>query len=191
MGRRSRPVGCSAAVALGKRATNPKSTVPIFSFRVKRVIRDHAVFSTYFLFLQQMAPRTPLGVIDPNRIKKSKLSPYTRGFICGLAHTKISQAKIKESLQISASTIQYTIKKKSLRNNRKTIYQSDRPPVLNKHNKYRILAIIHSNPFITYNQIHFQNRTTTSNSTFLRLFKTSGYSHWRAQKRPKLKKKAY
>ncbi|KAE8423736.1 hypothetical protein BDV36DRAFT_242029, partial [Aspergillus pseudocaelatus] len=131
-----------------------------------------------------MAPRTPLGVIDPNRIKKSELSPYTRDFICGLAHTGISQAKIGESLQIPASTVQYTIKKKSLRNNRKSINQADRPTILDKHNKRRILAIIRSDSFITYNNLHCQSKTTVSNSTFLRLFKASGYGHWHAQKRP-------
>ena len=54
-------------------------------------------------------PRTPLGPITPNIIRRRELSPFTRGIITGQHSTDASYKAIIKRLNLPKSTIQNSI----------------------------------------------------------------------------------
>ena len=56
-------------------------------------------------------PRTPLGPISGNRVRKTELSPYVRGQIIGQRFQGASLGQIADAFQLEKSTIQYTVEK--------------------------------------------------------------------------------
>ena len=54
-------------------------------------------------------PRTPLGPITPNIIRRRELSPFTRGIIAGQYSTGASYRVIIRRLNLPKSTIQDSI----------------------------------------------------------------------------------
>jgi hypothetical protein len=64
--------------------------------------------------------RTPLKEIDPNQGRGDELSPYCRGIIQGLQAGGHEYHQISDTLEIPQSTVQYTLKKNPLRQQRKS-----------------------------------------------------------------------
>lgn len=134
-----------------------------------------------------MVPRTPLGPINSNRVRKTELSPNLRGQITGQASIGCSITSIAKLHGLSTSTIQFTLDQQSLRADGKTLPRTGRPPIPSEDNKSLILRLITRDPFILYSEIREQSGLTVSDDTLLRMLKSSGYGHWKARKRPYLK----
>jgi hypothetical protein len=56
-------------------------------------------------------PRTPLGPISGNRVRKTELSPYVRGQIIRQRFQGASLGQIADAFQLKKSIIQYTVEK--------------------------------------------------------------------------------
>ncbi|KAL2830713.1 hypothetical protein BJY01DRAFT_226970 [Aspergillus pseudoustus] len=87
-------------------------------------------------------PRRPLAVIDANRPRNNKLSPFTRGAIKALNLNSNSIRGIGKKLQIYPGTVQYTLQQTTRRLNGKTLSRNGRPKVLNARSRALILRII-------------------------------------------------
>jgi hypothetical protein len=62
-----------------------------------------------------------------------------------------------------------------------------RPRSLDSNSWKRIKRLIRSDPFISYQEIRKRNHTNALRTTIFRILKESGYGHYRAQTRPRLK----
>ena len=131
-----------------------------------------------------VTPRTVLGTLDPNIISGRELTPYKRGQIEGIHAAGISPSQITTLLNISRDTVKTTIIRASLRTNGASQPRSGRPRIRTPRNERLILRTLRANPTITYAQLCEQTGLKFSRSTFTKLLKEYGISHWIAKKRP-------
>jgi transposase len=147
--------------------------------------RAHSPITT-ILKNSTMVPRTPLRSISANRERGHELSPYFRGQIISLSKIGTAQAKIAHLLNVSQTTVQYTLQQEATRIEGTTLARSGRPPILSEDDKVSIFNIIKRDPFIGYEDIRDQSGFNVCNKTFLRMLKASGYGHYKAKRRPHL-----
>jgi hypothetical protein len=62
----------------------------------------------------------------------------------------MAQVKIAHLLNVSPSTIQYTLQQETTRIEGNTLSQSGRPPILSENNKVSIINIVKRDSFIGY-----------------------------------------
>ena len=79
-----------------------------------------------------------------------------------------------------------TIRKDTLRDNSESLSRSSRPKAVSEREKRHILIKIKCGLFITYCELRDATSILISNTSFLRIFKESGYEHWKVQKQLKL-----
>ena len=130
-----------------------------------------------------MPPRTPLGPITPNTIRKrTELSPRKRGQILGMRDAGTPVSRIARVLNTPQTTIFTTLRRHEQRPHGKSMPRAGRPKVLDLRDQRTILRIIRLDPRITYRRLIEQSGVTCSQRTVQRMLKEHGIKNWVAKK---------
>jgi hypothetical protein len=132
-----------------------------------------------------MTPRTPLAQIDVNSRHGKELTPYIRGKVAAEYDLGQSFAAIGRRYVISESTIRYTIKLESTRQNGHSIDRNRKPWIISAINMRQILRTIKHDPFTTFIKIGATISSPACGKTLLKIICESGYNHWESQKKIK------
>lgn len=128
--------------------------------------------------------RAPLSTISGNRVRNTELNPCQRGMIMGARALGATEREIERVLNLSRTTIQYTIMKHSHRDNGKSNSRSGRPSKLSDRAKRYIINSARANPKITYEKLRSDAGVECSRTTIYRTLKVYGLTNWLAKKRP-------
>ena len=97
-----------------------------------------------------------------------------------------NEGEIGRSLNLSRTTVQYTIKKHSHRHQDESNPRSGRPSKLSDRDRRYIIRLARVNPRITYEHLRSEAEVQCSRSTLYRVLKVYGLTNWLAKKRPLL-----
>jgi hypothetical protein len=131
-------------------------------------------------------PRTPLGPITPNIIRKKQLSPYTKGKIIGARLWGAKPADIARMFAIPDQTVRDTIKKATCRPHGTPLPKPGRPVEYTDRDERLILRYVRLHPKSKYAVIKYECGLTVSHNTIKRILRKNGVTAWRAKKRPEL-----
>ena len=132
-------------------------------------------------------PRTPLGPITPNIIRRRELSPFTRGIIAGQRSTGASIGTIAIALNIPKITIQDTLSIVDRGSHGVSKSRSGRPKATTDRDERTILRLARFEPKQTYQQLISAAGLSCSQSTVYRILHDAGITNWIAKKRPMLR----
>jgi Transposase len=133
-----------------------------------------------------MPQRRPLAEIDANPRKRIELTPSKRAQIVGAAACGLGISKIAQNLEIPVSTVQYTLKVDSKRQNQISSPRPGQPRKSSARDLVKIIDYVRANPKHTYAQIRDNVVPNLSNRTFSRFLKSRGISKWICKRRPYL-----
>jgi transposase len=132
-------------------------------------------------------PRTPLAEISTNHVRNTELSPYLRGAIDFAAKTGLSQRQIADTLNLTRTTVQYTLNNDSHRFDGKSTQRPGRPKKYSSVNTRNIIRFVRIHLKSTYEDIRQNLHIYLSHDTFSRILDSAGIKNWRAKARPILK----
>jgi hypothetical protein len=114
-------------------------------------------------------PRTPLGPISSNIIRKKQLSPFSRGKVIGAHLVGARPAVIARLLSLSDSTVRRTISNAEYRPHGTPLPKPGRPIESSVQDERSILRFIRSNPKSKYSAIKEACALTISHSAIKRI----------------------
>ena len=132
-------------------------------------------------------PRTPLGEINTNKVRRQPVSPFLRGFIEKSRVAGQSATSLSRELDIPRKTVIRTLELNPQRINGETRARSGRPRISSSTDVRNILRLVRATPRITYAKIREALLKTFSDDTIGRILKEHGIANWRAKRRPLLK----
>ena len=119
-------------------------------------------------------PRTPLGPISGNRVKKKELNPSARGFLAGAVASSATFASIKNTFGTPESTTRFTLSLASLRNNHTSRPRTGRLQATSDRDQRYIIRLVRINPRITYAELKSELGLKYKRSTIYRILKHYG-----------------
>ena len=128
-------------------------------------------------------PRTPLGPITPNIIRRRKLSPFTRGIITGQHSTDASYRIVIRGLNLPKSTIQDFISIINKGTHGVSKSRSNRLKSTTVQNKRIILRLTRFDLKQTYIQLISTTGLSISHSILYRILRDTGIINWIVKKR--------
>ena len=132
-------------------------------------------------------PRTPLGPITPNIIRRREISPFTRGIIAEQHSTGASIGAIVKELNLSKATIQTTLSIVNRGSYDVLKPRSGRLKVTTDRDERIILRLARFDLKQTYQQLITAAGLSCSKSIVYRIFYNSGITNWIVKKRPLLR----
>ena len=133
-----------------------------------------------------MPQRSPLIDLPINRVSGHELSNATRSDIHGRACAGESYGAIARSKSLPRSTVSTTVKTVNTRRSVESKARIGRPTVHSDRDRRRILQHVRQHPMYTYDNLKRETGLDFSQSTYRRILRDSGVSHWLAKKRPAL-----
>jgi len=94
--------------------------------------------------------RTVLGSISGNRRKGQEISPYMRGQVTGQAFKGAKNAQIAKDLNLSDSTVRYTLQQDELRADGESLPQKPRGKSYTDAEERLLIRHVRLNPKDTY-----------------------------------------
>ena len=133
-----------------------------------------------------MPQRSPLIDLPINRVSGHELSNATRSEIHARACAGESYGAIARSKSLPRSTVSTTVKTVNTRRSVESKARIGRPTVHSDRDRRRILQHVRQHPMCTYDNLKRETGLDFSRSTYRRILRDSGVSHWLAKKRPAL-----
>ncbi|KAJ8064034.1 hypothetical protein OCU04_007875 [Sclerotinia nivalis] len=134
--------------------------------------------------LNMSTPRIPLGSININEVAFKHLTLYMRGKIIGKAEEGARPTKIGRELGIPQSTISYTIKQDSLRNEGASLPKKTRKKSYTERDERILIRYIRLYPKAIYKEVKKVCGLDCSITTIKRILKNHRILNWRAKRRP-------
>ena len=122
-------------------------------------------------------PRTPLGPITPNIIRRKELNPYIRGYIAGASAAGVSQYSIARELNVTRATIQTTLSRVNTRVDGESKPRSGRPKITIDREERIILRLARINPKQTYADLILRSGVNYSRKTVYRILSYAGITN--------------
>lgn len=159
-------------------------TVPHIKFPAASPKRVHQIH-VHYLTTTTMSPiRTPLALINVNKLPGHRLTPIRRAEIIFLHKAGISNAEIQRIKKQLKSTVKDTIRKELLRNNHKSLSSTGRLIKYSDQDESTVLQLVRLQLKLSYQEVLRQTGVTSKIGTLKKILQEHGISKWHAVKRP-------
>jgi transposase len=109
-----------------------------------------------------------------------------RGQVIGQAFKGTKNAQIAKDLNLSDSTIRYTLKQNELRTNGETLLRKPRGKSYTDAEERLLIRHVRLNPKDTYNEVIVACGLSCKRETVKKICKRHGITNWKCKKRPEL-----
>jgi transposase len=125
----------------------------------------------------------------PAKRRRRELTSNQRAMIVGMSRGGMATLAIAREMQVSARTIQRTVKRWETDGTLTSKPRSGSPKKLTQQDVDGLVALVKEKPFLTYKQVIETSGFNVAPQTVRRALGEHGYAKWRAKRRPLLKEK--
>lgn len=128
--------------------------------------------------------RRPLAPTSSNTPHKTEISPYWRGRIVQAAANGQRAAQIARDLDLSDSTVRYTLKQDQVRNHGESLHRAPKKKCYTEADERLLLRHVRLHPKDTYAQVLEACAFDFKTATLKTILKRNGIENRRAKKKP-------